>query len=376
MKNQEIVVILGNADKRDWHFILVQLFFQLLGRRDRLFKTYFRFNKIQDNPFRIMNLMLLIFIVLWLGYINHDFLISSFSSLGIFTFFYYQNIPMKYLLKRMFLIGCGLLVAFVLGILSTYVLWLEPFAVALVAFSSRFVLRLFHISKPGGLFFAMLSAMGTSMQLPIAQLPIVSLYFFMGVVFSLIAAVITKLLDSRPEQTIEKATLKERFHEEPLVIIDSVFYSAALFLSVYVSHGLNLHNPYWLTLSCASILLAENLDAMKHRQVQYLIGSMGGLCVSAFLSFVPFTQLQTIFLITFLYGIAQFLVARNYAVANIFLNPMALMLSTLIRGAYLMSLIEYRFLGIIIGSFIGLGVAWVMTVGLQHYLTVVRQKLE
>ncbi|WP_425268296.1 hypothetical protein, partial [Enterococcus faecium] len=52
-----------------------------------------------------MNLMLLIFIVLWLGYINHDFLISSFSSLGIFTFFYYQNIPMKYLLKRMFLIG-------------------------------------------------------------------------------------------------------------------------------------------------------------------------------------------------------------------------------------------------------------------------------
>ncbi|WP_213177546.1 FUSC family protein, partial [Enterococcus lactis] len=209
-----------------------------------------------------------------------------------------------------------------------------------------------------------------------AQLPIVSLYFFMGVVFALIAAVITKLLDSRPEQTIEKATLKERFHEEPLVIIDSVFYSAALFLSVYVSHGLNLHNPYWLTLSCASILLAENLDAMKHRQVQYLIGSMGGLCVSAVLSFVPFTQLQTIFLITFLYGIAQFLVARNYAVANIFLNPMALMLSTLIRGAYLMSLIEYRFLGIIIGSFIGLGVAWVMTVGLQHYLTVVRQKLE
>ena len=103
---------------------------------------------------------------------------------------------------------------------------------------------------------------------------------------------------------------------------------------------------------------------------------MGGLCVSAFLSFVPFTQLQTIFLITFLYGIAQFLVARNYAVANIFLNPMALMLSTLIRGAYLISLIEYRFLGIVIGSFIGLGVAWVMTVGLQHYLTVVRLKLE
>ena len=65
-------------------------------------KSYFTFNKIQENPFRIMNLMVLIFLVLWIGYINHNFLISSFSSLGIFTFFYYQNIPMKQLLKRLF----------------------------------------------------------------------------------------------------------------------------------------------------------------------------------------------------------------------------------------------------------------------------------
>lgn len=339
-------------------------------------KSYFTFNKIQENPFRIMNLMVLIFLVLWIGYINHNFLISSFSSLGIFTFFYYQNIPMKQLLKRLFLIGCGLLLAFTLGLLSTYVIWLEPFAVGAVAFFSRFILRLFHISKPGGLFFAMLAAMGTSMSVPFSHLPTVASFFFMGVVFALIAAFLTKKMDSRPEQEVIKVSLKERFHQEPLVIIDSIFYSAALFLSVYVSHGLNMKNPYWLTLSCASILLAENLDAMKHRQVQYLIGSMLGLCLSAVLSLILFSQLETIFLITFLYGISQFLVARNYAVANIFLNPMALMLSTLVRNTYLISLIEYRFIGIVIGSFIGLGVAWVMNIGLQHYLAVVKEKYE
>jgi len=63
-------------------------------------------------------------------------------------------------------------------------------------------------------------------------------------------------------------------------------------------------------------------------------------------------------------------------VANIFLNPMALMLSTLVRNTYLISLIEYRFIGIVIGSFIGLGVAWVMNIGLQHYLAVVKEKYE
>lgn len=119
-----------------------------------------------------MNLMLLIFIVLWLGYINHDFDFKFFIIRDLY-FFYYQNIPMKYLLKRMFLIGCGLLVAFVLGILSTYVLWLEPFAVALVAFPADSCCD-YSIFLNQVACFAMLSAMGTSMQLPIAQLPIVS----------------------------------------------------------------------------------------------------------------------------------------------------------------------------------------------------------
>lgn len=104
----------------------------------------------------------------------------------------------------------------------------------------------------------MLSAMGTSMQLPIAQLPIVSLYF-LWVSFCPDCGSDYKITGFTAWADNWKSNFKERFHEEPLVIIDSVFYSAALFLSVYVSHGLNLHNPYWLTLSCASILLAENL---------------------------------------------------------------------------------------------------------------------
>lgn len=173
-------------------------------------------------------------------------------------FFYYQNIPMKYLLKRMFLIGCGLLVAFVLGILSTYVLWLEPFAVALVAFSSRFVLRLFHISKPGGLFLRCFLPWERACSCQSLNYRS-SHFIFLWVSFLpwLRQWLQNYWIHGLSRQL--KSNFKERFHEEPLVIIDSVFYSAALFLSVYVSHGLNLHNPYWLTLSCASILLAENL---------------------------------------------------------------------------------------------------------------------
>ena len=69
----------------------------------------------------------------------------------------------------------------------------------------------------------MLSAMGTSMTLPIAQLPQISLFFFMGVVLFFDCGDHHKIIRYSSEQVIETTTLKERFHQDPLVIIDSVF---------------------------------------------------------------------------------------------------------------------------------------------------------
>ena len=99
-------------------------------------KSYFTFNKIQENPFRIMNLMVLIFLVLWIGYINHNFLISSFSSLGIFYLLLLPEHSDEAITKAPIFDWLRSITGFYIrAIVDVCHLKLEPFAVGAVAFS-------------------------------------------------------------------------------------------------------------------------------------------------------------------------------------------------------------------------------------------------
>ncbi|MBF0780661.1 MULTISPECIES: FUSC family protein [unclassified Granulicatella] len=336
-------------------------------------KKYFQLQVVKDNPFRVINISLMLFFILMLGFIWHNFKLSSFASLGLFTYFYYQNMSIRVLMKRLSLIGISLSLSFMLGICSHYVSWSSPLLVGGIACISRFVLRLYAIHKPGALFFAMLSAMGATIQIPLAQLPISMAYVLFGVFLAILIACVTKCLDKRPEQSVQSLPFLQRFYRDPLVIVDAIFYGGALFLSVYISHALPFQNPYWVTLACASVLVAEHLEAAKERHIQYLLGTIIGLGVSTILSFLTLSIFQMIMLITLLYGLAQYFVICNYTVANIFINPVALLLSMLLKGSALFPLIEYRFLNIFIGSLIGLATAWIMSVGLSHYINVLKK---
>jgi uncharacterized membrane protein YccC len=72
-------------------------------------------------------------------------------------------------------------------------------------------------------------------------------------------------------------------------------------------------------------------------------------------------------MITVLFVTVEYFVKRNYAIAQFFTTPMSLMLSMLVKQQYLYSLIQFRFLGIVIGSLLGLLAAWMMTTSLSFY---------
>lgn len=337
-------------------------------------QNIFRTKEIEDAQLRVITITIIAFIIMLLGYWSDNFKISSFATLGLFTLFYYRNIPMFSLVVRLAIIGLTLLLAFLLGLLSSFLPWTTAIVVAAVAFFSRVLTRLYDISKPGVLFYAMLSAMGGSTTVSVDKLPVLILFFLMGVVFSVVGGIIIKSFDSRPESPLMLKSLKRRFYNDPIVIIDGVFYSGALFISVYLSQGLKLQNPYWVTLACASILLGENLRAIRERHLQYTFGAIAGLILSSLIFYFPFNRLQIVILVTLFYALSQYFVVRNYAVANIFTNPLAILLSMIAKGGQLSSLIQNRLLGILIGGFLGLAVAYIMTVALDHYITLIQEK--
>ncbi|MBU5359802.1 FUSC family protein [Enterococcus raffinosus] len=332
------------------------------------FKELIHYNKPKESPVRLIGAGLCMISVLFTGYLSHQLAISSYGSLGIFTFLYYQRLPLKQLMLRLSIVGTFLTAANFLGMLSTHAVWTAPIVVATVGFLGRFFFRLYGIAKPGPFFIVMVTAMGVSTNVPLAKIPVMSSYFFIGVLFSLLGAFIMHFVekDSFPANQVKKA-LKERINEDPAVVIDSLLYSGILFFAVYLSMGLQLKNPYWLVVSCASILQGDNLRAMAHRNIQRIFGTIIGLAIAAFLLNLPLSVFETLLMITALFVTVEYFVKRNYAIAQFFTTPMSLMLSMLVKQQYLYTLIQFRFLGIVIGSLLGLLAAWMMTTSLSFY---------
>ncbi|AXG39746.1 FUSC family protein [Enterococcus gilvus] len=332
------------------------------------FKELIHYNKTKDSPFRLIGAGLCMISVLLTGYLSHQLAISSFGSLGIFTFLYYQRLPLKQLMSRLMIVGLFLTSSNFLGMLSTHAAWTAPIVVALVGFLGRFFFRLYGISKPGPFFIIMVTAMGTSTKIPLHKIPVMSGYFFLGVLFALIIALLLHFVETSPlpAETASRL-LKSRINDDPAVIMDSLLYSGILFFAVYLSVGLQLRNPYWLVVSCASILQADNLRTMAHRNVQRIFGTAVGLAIAALLLNLHLSIFATLLVITTLFVTVEYFIRRNYAIAQFFSTPMALMLSLLVRQQYLYSLIQFRFLGIVIGSLIGLLAGWLMSTSLTFY---------
>lgn len=332
------------------------------------FKELIHYNKPKESPARLIVAGLCMISVLFTGYLSHQLAISSFGSIGIFTFLYYQRLPLKQMMSRLTIVGTFLTAANFLGMLSTHVSWTAPIVVASVGFLGRFFFRLYGIAKPGPFFIVMVTAMGVSSNVPLAKIPVMSGYFFIGVLFSLVGAFIMHFIEKAPLPLGEEnKTLKERINEDPAVVIDSLLYSGILFFAVYLSMGLQLKNPYWLVVSCAAILQGDNLRAMAHRNVQRIFGTIIGLAIAAFLLNLPLSIFENLLIITALFVTVEYFVKRNYAIAQFFSTPMSLMLSMLVKQQYLYTLIQFRFLGIVIGSLLGLLAAWMMSTSLEFY---------
>lgn len=332
------------------------------------FKELIHYHKPKESPFRLIGAGLCMISVLFTGYLSHQLAISSFGSLGIFTFLYYQRLPLKQSMLRLSIIGSFLTIANFLGMLSTHAAWTAPIVVAVVGFLGRFFFRLYGIAKPGPFFIVMVTAMGVSTKIPLAKIPVMSGYFFIGVLFSLLFAFILYFLEKTPLPEIDPVkTLNSRINDDPAVVIDSLLYSGILFFAVYLSMGLQLKNPYWLVVSCASILQGDNLRAMAHRNIQRIFGTIIGLAIAAFLLNLPLSVFETLLLIAALFVTVEYFVKRNYAIAQFFTTPMSLMLSMLVKQQYLYTLIQFRFLGIVIGSLLGLLAAWMMSTSLEFY---------
>jgi Predicted membrane protein len=331
------------------------------------FKELIKINKPKRNPIQILILGLAMLTILLTGYFLDNMIIASFGSLGVFMLMYYQHLPLKALILKLSIACSYTLISFLLGSLSTHLTWTTPIVVGIIGFLGRVFFRLYKISKPGVFYGVMVSAMGASLPVPLAQLPMTCLFFLSGVALTFIGALIIHFTQKTPPEPVEQISFKTRLNNDPAVLIDGIFYAGVMFFAVYLSQSLQLGNPYWLVVSTAAILQGDTLRAMMHRNVQRIFGATIGILLAAFLLSLPMTTLQKIFLTTALFLIMDFTIRSNYGLGNFFTNPMALMLASLARNQYVPTLLQDRFIDILLGSLLGASAAWLFTTGLKFY---------
>lgn len=338
-------------------------------RQSSFFKELVVFHKSKDTPVLLVGAGICMAIPLFIGYFSNNLLIGSFGSLGIFTFLYYQALPLKQLLSRLSAVGLFLLLGNFVGVLSSHVPWLIPIAISLIAFSARILFRLYGIAKPGAFFVVMVTAMGSGTTLPLKQVPITMSYVLLGIITALLVATIIHFIERETIVTVpnKKISLQERLYTDPAALLDALHYAGILFLATYISQSLHLSNAYWMIVSCAAVLQGDNLRAIMHRNIQRIFGTLIGLLIAAFVLSFSFTSLQTIVLICLFFVTVEFFIKRNYTVANFFTTPMSLLLANLARHQYTISLLSYRLIGIVLGSLLGLLGAYIFTTCLRFY---------
>lgn len=148
--------------------------------------------------------------------------------------------------------------------------------------------------------------------------------------------------------------LKEFFHKDSIICSYSIRYGVVLAISAITAYQLDVIKPYWITLSCASVMCGATIASTLNRAIQRSLGTIIGVFLSVvILSIYP----KGILLVLFNMGLTiliELAITQNYALASIFITANAILIAENSAQIYnTMYFAGYRVTNIIIGSFIG-----------------------
>lgn len=127
------------------------------------------------------------------------------------------------------------------------------------------------------------------------------------------------------ESTWDK--LIKAFNKDSIIFLYSIRYGIVLAISAIVAYKLNVVKPYWIILSCASVMCGPTIVSTFNRGVQRSIGTIIGIFLSVIiLSIHPKGFLLVIFNMC-LTVLTELTITKNYTLAAIFITSNALLIA-------------------------------------------------
>ncbi|MEX5293846.1 FUSC family protein [Kocuria sp. CPCC 205268] len=121
-----------------------------------------------------------------------------------------------------------------------------------------------------------------------------------------------------------------------------------------------LSYTYWAMVAAAAPIAAPDLTARLQRGVHRVVGTLGGVAVTAFLLSMSLQQWHVVVFVILFQFLAELFVGRNYSLALLFITPLALLMTQLAHPVATGTLLQARAVETVIGAACGLVVVLVL----------------
>ncbi|MBU3102443.1 MULTISPECIES: FUSC family protein [Clostridium] len=157
---------------------------------------------------------------------------------------------------------------------------------------------------------------------------------------------------------ISKPSLRMKFikacDKDSIVFINAIRFGIVLSISTIIAFYFPFNRPYWIPLSCTSVMLGSTIMSTFHRAIQRACGTIIGLMLGINILKLQPEGYMIAIIIVCLTILVELLIAKNFGLSVVFITPITLLLASVSNAHTVIYFAKARITDILIGSLIGL----------------------
>lgn len=280
--------------------------------------------------------------------------LTLYASFGAFTSLYARQEPFWDRFRHQCQAGILLIGSIGVG-LALASLQPGPWVVILVCSAvgglCAVVCLMLTLRPPGGLFFIFASGAVGSMQTtpPVLLALVVAVA---AVAFSILAGMAGTFLGEGRLGPVSPVPQRHGQTRQQILRRGLLFFVAAA-VAGSLGQLSGLGHAYWAMVAAAAPIAAPSVTARLHKCIQRIIGTFGGILITAFVLSTGLQQWHMAVYVVVFQFLAEVFVMRNYGFAMLFVTPLALMMVQLSHPASPTEILTARMAETAIGAAVG-----------------------
>ncbi|MCC3273605.1 FUSC family protein [Arthrobacter zhangbolii] len=303
-------------------------------------------------------------LVLFLGRID----LAIFASFGAFTGIYGRNEPHRQRLGHQGRAGALMLAVILAAALCARLdldAWGTVVGTTLVAGLGTVATGFWRLRPAGSLFhiFAFAAISSVPNQPPVWQGMLTAV---LTVSFSILIGQSGMFL--RKYRTAWDKPARPRFSaaQRRFIYLDGLQYAVAASLAGSIATLLGIGHNYWAMVAATVPLVGQTVRHRVYRGLQRILGTFGGLLLTALILLPGLEPWQMVLVIAACQFGAEMFIARQYALAQVVVTPLALVSTELAHPSNPMHLLQDRGIETLIGAAVGMAVVLAMHLRRKH----------